>query len=413
MINNNAWFKSTCPVCGEDCWRGPEALYKVCYECRTEMGLKTDADVEELLEFFNQMAQADVKELQVQTKKKREDNRWGSFRTPVTPKTDPEKVAMGVRAMTHYGLIPDEGLSKDTNFVFAKNGAFEVRHSDVADIVLGLSPAGTTIPGLTNTLTPGVRFNLPPVPFEMLAQTVAFFRGVMAKFNNAEAIVRIWWNVAEKRYDIRVPTGGQQVSGAAVHHQDTFDLDGARDAEGRLLFLHVMDIHSHNNMSGFWSGVDDNDERKAPEGRMFGVMGKVTQVIPDWKWRMRSREGFIELKVSDIFAVPEQAFEFTSKMTLKELIVSPFVQATMECKHDPFAGASCPEEWYATVNQPRHSQQGRLVGFTGGQGGHRPHDPHIKTYIYVKTGDLLEEFEVTEEKTIPTGVTCDLKGASK
>ena len=39
---------------------------------------------------------------------------------------------------------------------------------------------------------------------------------------------------------------------------------------------------------------------------MFGVIGKVDQAIPDWKWRMRTREGFIDLQVADVFALENE-----------------------------------------------------------------------------------------------------------
>ncbi len=418
MVVGSDWSKGPCEVCGEEHWKSTmDAFTRVCFECRAEMGLNTVQEVLAIIEWFKGLEPDAIKELRVGTRNKRKDNpRYGVVRQPAAPKVDPEKVAAGIRAVTHYGVIPDDGLHMDTNFVFAKNGAFEVRHSDVADIILALSPSGTTIPGLTETLTQGVRFNLPKVPFDLLAQTTAFFRGVMTRFNNAEAIVRIWWNTAERRYEIRVPDGGQQVSGAAVHHQDTFDIAGERNEQGGLRYVHVMDIHSHNNMSGFWSGTDDNDEKKAPEGRMFGVFGKVTQRIPDWKWRMRSREGFIELKVTDIFEVPDVTFDFPAKVTLKDLIVSLVSSVSLECMHDPFSDATCPEAWYATVNVPRQGtvqHQGKL-GFMGRVGGHAAHDtkrPATTAYMYLMSQGKLEEFDVTHDTLVPTGITVDLTGA--
>lgn len=419
-IIGSAWRKEACPACGEEHWRGPDVFSRICWECRIEFGVQTDKDVQDTLDWLASVQPGEVTAFRAGVTMKRW-KRYGSVHggsstyTP-PPKVDPEKVALGIRAMTHYGVIPDEGLRMDTNFVFAKNGAFEVRHSDVADIILPLSPAGTSIPGLTQTLTAGVHHNLPLIPFDLLGQTVAFFRGVMKRFNNGEAIVRIWWNVTEQRYEIRVPDGGQQVSGASVHHQDTFDLGGERDESGALKYVHVMDIHSHNNMSGFWSGVDDNDERKAPEGRMFGVFGKVTQIIPDWKWRMRSREGFIELKVTDLFEVPALEFDVTSKVRLKDLIVSLISTTTLECLHDPFAEATCPEAWYATVNVPVVRAQQGHGWFRRGEAseGKRALPAHVASYIYVKTGEfLLEEFEVdANDKVTPTGITCPLKGAT-
>lgn len=419
------WVQNTCPVCSETYSRiKDDPFFAVCYTCRTDFGCQTAVQTAELLSWVKDIKPEERRALTMGKGR----HRWGGaqghqshggYKAPVV---DKEKVAAGVRALTAYGLtLPlDEPLSLPTNYVLAQNGLFEVRHSDVADIILHLSPKDTAILGLTEKLTPGVVLNIPKVPFVMLAQTTAFFRGVMKRFNNAEAIVRIWWNVPEKRYEIRVPDGGQRVAGASVHHNDTFDLADERDpVTGASKYLHVMDIHSHNNMSGFWSGTDDNDERKAPEGRMFGVFGKANQTIPDWKWRMRAREGFIEMKVSDIFEIPSVKIDFTSAMNLSDLMVAPTVTATMTCNHDPFETAECPEEWYATVNQnsgvQQHNTGFNMMGFRGrAWSGHmgasegRVSAPLIPSFIFVQVesseGKSLEEFEVLGDTTKPTGV---------
>lgn len=419
------WVQNNCPVCNEVYSRiKDDPYFAACYNCRTDFGCNTVEQTAELVSWAKDIKPEERTAL-VMGKGR---HRWGGgggqqhggYKAPVI---DREKVAAGVRVLTAYGLTwpLDAPLSLPTNYILAQNGLFEVRHSDVADIVLHLSPDKTDILGLTQKLTPGVILNIPKVPFEMLSQTAAFFRGVMKRFNNAEAIVRIWWNVSEGQYEIRVPDGGQRVAGASVHHNDTFDLADERDAvTGASKYLHVMDIHSHNNMSGFWSGVDDNDERKAPEGRMFGVFGKVTQTIPDWKWRMRAREGFIEMKVNDIFEIPDVKIDFTSAMSLSDLMVAPTVTATMSCNHDPFENAECPEEWYKTVNQPTVAQPGfNMMGFRGrGWGGHmgasehRSSAPIIPSYIFVQVdtseGKALEEFEVLADTVKPTGVKYKL-----
>lgn len=418
-----------CPACAESYSRVTgDKLTQLCYMCRSDFGCSTIAQVEEILEWIKDI-KPEERVLLTMGRNARHHHRghggWnGDFKpvgtVPTRPVVDKDKVAAGIRLMTAYGLTMPlaEPLSMPTNYVLAQNGLFEVRHSDVADIYLHLSPANTEVLGIVGKLASGVQLNVPKVPFVMLAQTVAFFRGVMKRFNNAEAIVRIWWNTVDNRYEIRVPDGGQRVSGARVDHNDDFDLNGERDAAGHIKYLHVMDIHSHNNMGGFWSGTDDADERKAPEGRMFGVLGKANQTIPDWKWRMRSREGFIDLTVRDIFEIPELKIDFTAAMSLSELMIAPTITANMTCGHDPFADAECPEEWYKTVNQPTSVVH---TGFQGMRG--KWHDRHMgasergtgsttvimPTYIFVEMeasggGKFLEELEVMDGKTKPTGV---------
>lgn len=406
--------KGPCPCCNENYFRDPaDMLTRVCFVCRNDFGCGTAEEVQDLLEFLQHVKPEDRAQF-MSTKSKGRSHVTTHSHMAMRPTADPLKVAAGIRALStyeHTTPLPAEGLLMPTNYVWAANGAFEVRHNDIADIVLPLSPPGTTILGLTEKLTAGVRPNLPKIPFDMLAQTVAFFRGVVKRFSNGEAIVRIWWNVAEKAFEIRVPEGGQRVSGASVHHDDNFDLSGERQENGDLKYLHVMDIHSHNSMSGFWSGVDDNDEKKAPEGRMFGVLGKVTDTIPDWKWRMRSRDGFIELKVTDIFEVAKMPLTFEASAELADVLVTPVVTMTVKCTYDPFTDATCPEAWYATVNQGRvvHSQsmvpqQRGFFGFVGRGGPQERKIDTVPSYIFIEaTPGTLAEYEVLNDKVTPTG----------
>lgn len=409
-----------CPGCNTS-YKKPSGdhFFALCYECRQDFGCTTIAQVLETVAFLEQVPEANRAQMgEVMKHKRRQTLYEGSHHRgsqQQAPKLDPERVAAGVRALTEYGLTtPVTDYPQTANYVWASNGGFEVRHTDLADITLK-NP--TAVQGLTTPLTEGVRLNIPKVPFEMLRQTVAFFRGVVAKFSNGEAIVRIWWNVQERRHEIRVPEGGQRVSGASVHHNDNFDLADARDTEGRSLYLHMMDIHSHNSMSGFWSGVDDNDERKAPEGRMFGVLGKVKDLIPDWKWRMRTREGFIELQVGDLFEIPVQELTFQVKTSLVATLFNVPVKADLKCTVDPFEDATCPDEWYATVNNGRqqgHSGGGwQGAGFRNNNNGrmtvirtsgtHKPKS-HMPMYIFILVGEHLEEFEVDGESMTTTGI---------
>lgn len=408
----------TCPVCDESFSQliKGDPLYTICYTCRQDFGCTTATHVDMVLGLIKNET-PDTRKAYAMSRREHNGGHSRGYTPP--PKVDQEKVNAGIRSLTRYGLtVPlsaeDIRDLMPTNYVMAANGLFEVRHSDIADVAKALSPAGTAILGLTEKLTEGVFLNVPKVPFALLANTVAFFRGVVKRFNNGEAIVRIWWNVQAQTYEIRVPDGGQRVSGASVHHNDDFDLSGERGEDGALKYLHVMDIHSHNSMNGFWSGIDDNDEKRAPEGRMFGVLGKVTQTVPDWKWRMRSRgdgaAAFIDLKVTDIFEIPAVKLDFTSAIDLSELLIAPTVTATMTCTHDPFKDATCPEAWYATVNQPtanRHEGTTRVSGFGGMFNfGRRVSAPAtIPSYIFILSADgtTVQEHEVLGETTRLTG----------
>jgi PRTRC genetic system protein A len=288
--------------------------------------------------------------------------------------------------MTSYGTLADDIADRPadeatapTEYVLASNGAFEVIHTDIADII---RPA-TRVQGLGVKMEPGVVLKLPLIPFTLLTQTLGFFKEVCRKHSNAEAFVRIWWNRRERRYEIQVPE--QSVSGGGVHHRDDFDRDNSGD------WLVAADIHSHNTMSAFWSGVDDADEKKAPEGRIHGVIGKVPSKLPEWKWRMRVRDGFIDMSLADVFEVPSKEpvpFTVSWKIILASLGKSDAMDSEgrlkLVCPVDAFGDLSFPAEWmekvkgYSTGGSHVHSSwNGRGGGHgwqspaTGGSGASR------------------------------------------
>jgi PRTRC genetic system protein A len=274
---------------------------------------------------------------------------------PEKPKLDPKAVAMGIRAQVDYKVLPVSGYDKPITYLCAKNGLFEARHSDLATVIT----KPKEILGIVEELKEGVTLNLPKVPFLFLQQTVGFFRGVEAKMNHSsEALVQIWWDREAKAHQMHVPE--QTVSGGGVRHQSTFDLDSS----GK--YFHVMDIHSHGNgMSAFWSGTDNADEARVTTDRLFGVIGKIQDPIPMWKWRMRTRDGFIDLSVADIFELPQEKFNFTVKSEdIFRMLGTDGVKegrVQLWCPVDPFKSVDVPAEWYEQVKgyqQQNHQQHG-------------------------------------------------------
>lgn len=393
-----------CPACGDRFRTWVTGIFgRICQQCKQDFGIRNEADVIELLKMLAdapEASKADLLDAAKETVRRgRHSKGSASSATPARPAIDAARVAAAVRSMIEYGLTTPlpATLDKPTNYAIGRSGLFEVRATDIANIIT----KPTTVLGLTDDLTVGVHLNIPRVPFDMLRQTVAFFRAVCAKSSN-EAIVRIWWDRETSTYALRIPDGVQRVGGASVNHTDTFD----QDASGR--WLHVMDIHSHGStMSAFWSGTDDADERKAPEGRMFGVIGKVTQSLPEWQWRMRTREGFIALTVADVFDFASAALiPFTVDMgtVLSAASTAANVKdgrVTLQCPVDPFVGATFPEEWLERVSAitygGHHSAHGS-GSWSASHGGYM-HQPatQLTSYIYIKSADgcRLLEYEVT------------------
>lgn len=94
---------------------------------------------------------------------------------------------------------------------------------------------------------------------------------------------------------------------------------------------------SHNTMSAFYSGTDDNDDRNGI--RFSGVFGNLDRPTPSTVWRFNYMGKKIEAKLADIFQkAPEKSVEI-------------------------------PKEWLGQVkvSAPTYSNNGRT--YQGGQGG--------------------------------------------
>lgn len=368
-------------------------LYEFCQVCRKAFGLNNVEDAEELAAMIDVGIVSSHNLGLVNLRKE-----LPVTRQPEKPKVDPAVVAAGIRTQVDYKCVPVRTYTKPITYVCASNGLFEVRHSDLATIVT----RPKTVLGLVEEMKEGMTLNLPKVPFDFLRQTISFFRGVEAKMKgSSEALVQIWWDRTEGRHVIHVPE--QQVSGGSVRHQSTFD----QDSTGR--YFHVMDIHSHgSNMSAFWSGVDDADEKRVTTERLFGVIGKVKEPIPMWKWRMRTRDGFMDLTVADVFEMPTAPINFT--VTPEVLFRSMSSEASFKdgkvslwCPVDPFVDVEVPAAWYDQVksysySNNHQSHHGGYRGFGFGK--------DIRGFIYVDG----REYEVDNGTMKPTGHSLVKKG---
>lgn len=436
MNMNRGTTQKKCEVCNDPYISAMIGLLgDICGACKAQYGVNTLSDARSLLD--------DLTDVPVETRRgmarvwadeqdkiaasgghiyRSQPARVTTPAVPPAPPPDPERVATVVRSMIDYGRTThSEGnATQPLSYVIGKSGLFEVLATDIATIV---NVAPKEIKGITKDLKPGVTLNIPQVPAEILSQTVAFFREV-SKTSSNEAIVQIFLRVSDRTFHVHIPE--QQVSGASVRHTGFAEADN-RDEQGNAIWLHVADIHSHGStMSAFWSSVDDADEQKAPAGRMFGVIGKVNQAVPDWKWRMRAQGGFIDLKVDDMFAFDESrqyAFHVSHKTLMSCLKNETSIKDGMvrlDCPVDPFAGATFPPEWldkvkgYAMTQWRGHAGSGHAANSPRfPEFSHTPGTGSRPVFIYVLQGNTLQEFEVKKgeggkEIADPTGAALTL-----
>lgn len=395
MTSKSHVIESMCKLCGKSFMSSlPEPMRFFCPLCRNEWSISSIESAEEMAMLLDKGVVEGVDE----------ERRQRSL-PAAKVKINPVEVANGVRAMTDHKVAPVHAFEKPITYVTCKNGLFEVRHSDLATI--------TTKPkevlGIVEEGVEGITLNVPKIPFEFLVKTIAFFRGVCEREKgSSEALVQVWWDRQEKQHILHVPE--QQVSGGSVRHESVFD----NGNEGR--WLHVADIHSHgSSMNAFWSSIDDHDERRVTTERLFGVIGKVTQPIPEWKWRMRTRDGFIDLTIPDLFEVPEGDFNFSVKSevlfrTLSKPDAFKDGSVLLWCPVEPFPSVEVPEEWYTKVRGfSSRGGRGHQIGFGQmfGRGGEVRQFPNVlRGYIYIN-GD---EYEVDGESLKATGHRLLKKG---
>lgn len=158
------------------------------------------------------------------------------------------------------------------------DGVYEVRNNLSGTYVVRLES------GLT--LAEGYYPSVPKAPARLLAETVRIF----AERPDTEALIDIV-------YDRRSATfclvwNQKRASVGEVEYQPLPDDDN--------LVLYA-EIHSHHKMSAFYSPKDNNSEK--PTG-VYGVVGRITDEVPEARFRYSCGGHFRELFAEDLFDDP-------------------------------------------------------------------------------------------------------------
>jgi hypothetical protein len=126
---------------------------------------------------------------------------------------------------------------------------------------------------------------LPLIPMSLMGQIISFFRSFMRKYEEYEALVLIYWDKEEQRFFAYVPK--QTVR---KEHVEADLRECPYDDEQR--YIRYADIHSHNSMEAFFSGVDDRDERGTG---LYLVLGQLDHFYPEIKARISCGGSFVDL----------------------------------------------------------------------------------------------------------------------
>lgn len=198
-----------------------------------------------------------------------------------------------------FGMPDHNELIEGNNYVIGSDGLYMVRKNRIGlfTTCIAATDERVRIPLVENGKQPVEGFKMileNKIPYNLLLQTVAFFRRVFIEKNGAEAVVQIFYNPEEEEFYLHI--GEQGVSGGSARMD--------RDAEREANHVLVADIHSHNHMGAFFSGTDNRDEKEA---RVYGVMGKFQNAWPEMKFRAGTGNGtWIEdLNPFEVFQTPD------------------------------------------------------------------------------------------------------------
>lgn len=125
---------------------------------------------------------------------------------------------------------------------------------------------------------------LPLVPGTLMGQIISFFRTFM-KEEEFEALALIYWDRQDKCFFAYIP---KQI--VQKEHIEADLRECPFDDEER--YIRYADIHSHNSMEAFFSGVDDHDELGTG---VYLVIGLLDHFYPEIKARISCGGSFVEI----------------------------------------------------------------------------------------------------------------------
>lgn len=118
-------------------------------------------------------------------------------------------------------------------------------------------------------------------------QIIGFFRYFMCEDGEFEALVHLYWDRYQGRFEVVIPK--QRVSKARI------DVDLTERALPEEDYLHYADIHSHNSMKADFSDIDDRDEQAT---RLYLVVGELDRLYPSISARVSCGGTFLPVDPS-------------------------------------------------------------------------------------------------------------------
>lgn len=190
------------------------------------------------------------------------------------------------KTFTNWEDLLEEPAAR--NLLIADNGLYEVRVEDVAILTVKLEEQCN--PNAEKAIE-GFQLKVPKIPYELLLEAVGLFKELAERDTPLEAMVRFYYD--GKSHFMWVP---HQVVGPTT--VDAIDSDQDQLLEKQ--HIRVLEMHSHNVMSAFFSTRDDADEVATG---FYAVAGNVTGV-PQIMARYSCGGHYRNIRFADLFDMP-------------------------------------------------------------------------------------------------------------
>lgn len=202
----------------------------------------------------------------------------------VTPMVTAKKKGVAAYKGFFHTVCDAAQSSKAIGYVPARDGKiYEVRSNAIGTFVAPCDKVN-----IAAVAAAGFTPALPKIPFRTLCEIVSFFKAYSDTPNFAEVMVNVYWLPDKQQYHVEAPK--QTVS------RDNIIAEVREHDETR--YVHVMEVHSHNRMSAFFSPTDDRDERAT---RLYAVIGRLNQMFPEVQVRAAVGGKFIPLAAETVF----------------------------------------------------------------------------------------------------------------
>ena len=209
----------------------------------------------------------------------------------------------------HVGSIKGVKFDKLYNHIIQGNGDFLLVNNKIANFII--KTLDVKRPGLAEELIGNsIELKVPKIPKKIYYQIVNFFKDISEKVGNSEAFVQVYYDTTNKEYICHVPE--QEVSPSSVRYDATKNLN----VVDRKRYISVFEVHSHNTMAAFWSGIDNKDEQ---ETKFYGVFGRIKDQEIDEKYRFMVMGKQIDLTKEHIFDFSKTTPTFSKEELLEYL----------------------------------------------------------------------------------------------